>query len=450
MHTYSGWRRWLTGTLAALCIVAVHLRAVEPDSDAAALAALRSLAQPLETIDDLAPLLEEAAHAQLVLLGEATHGTSEFYTWRAAISRRLIAEFGFLFIVVEGDWADIYRLNRYVKHHPGAEPDARAIMLSFRRWPTWMWANTETLELVEWLHAFNRDREPVARIGFYGMDVYGDDQALTAMLDELATLDGELATAAGCLYSPWQPFAGNMQRYAQSLQAGGEPFAANARAGLALLTERTAALNATDPLARLNLLQSAYVVINAEAHYRAMLDPGLNSWNKRADHFFDTAARLRAHYGDGARGIAWAHNTHIGDARATPMAFSGQRNIGMSARQALGADNVFAIGFGTGRGQVVAGRNWGSPMAVMDMPAAGPGSIEALLASLDPPSLWLRFDPDRADLRPLDVPRGHRAVGVVYQPEHEFPGNYVPTLLPRRYDAFIFLRDTTALRALAR
>jgi erythromycin esterase len=406
---------------------------------------LGALARPLMTPEDLSPLIDRAAGTQLVLLGEATHGTSEFYTWRAEISKRLIEEKGFCFIAVEGDWAACYRLNRFVKDLPGAEPDAREIMRSFTRWPQWMWANEETLALVEWLRAFNRSRPPEERAGFYGMDVYGDEQALAGLLEKLQGLDASLAEDARALYGPFLPYAGDPGKYVRRLRAGGGSFEEGAASGRALLKARTRNLLEENPEARLHILQSALVIQNAEAHYRAMQQPGSSSWNARAGHFYESVERLMDHYGPGAQGLVWAHNTHIGDARATPMASSGDSNIGQTARMALGEKQVTAVGFGTWRGTVIAGRQWGAPPERMTLPPGGPGSYEELMNSLELDAALFIFD-SGTDLSALDPPRGHRAVGVVYHPEREYPGNYVPTRLARRYDAFIFIRETAALK----
>lgn len=412
--------------------------------DDAAQESLQRLATPLHTPADLDPLIGRADGVRLVLLGESTHGTSEFYTWRAEISRRLIAGQGFRFIAVEGDWASCYRLNRYVKGLPGAEPDAREIMRSFSRWPQWMWANEETLALVEWLREYNAGLPFEERVGFYGMDVYGGDEAIGRLFEKLQDRDRELAEELQALYGSFLPYAGDPGRYAQRLRAGSPSFQTEAAQARQLLKQRLGSPGEDDPLARLNLLQSAQVIQNVEAHYRAMLRPGSLSWNIRADHFYATVERLMHHYGTDSRGVVWAHNTHIGDARATTMAADGQRNIGQVAREALGSDRVLAVGFGTGQGTVIAGRNWGSPAERMTIPPGGPGSYEELMSRLDLDAVLLMLD-EGADCSGLAMPRGHRAIGVVYHPEREYPGNYVPTLLTRRYNAFIFIRETKAL-----
>lgn len=437
------WRCMFTGWL---CFAGVTLWAAAQEDLDAAIPVLKEVARPLQTAADLDALLAHVTDQQLVLLGESTHGTSEFYTWRAEISKRLVQDHAFNFLAVEGDWAAIYRLNRYVKQLPGAEPDARGIMRTFSRWPEWMWANEETLELIEWLRRYNQDRSPEDRVGVYGMDVYGDELALHAMLEKLERLDEDLAQEVRALYRVWLPYAGNMRTYTHALRSGLVPFAAGAQAGYDLLQARAYTLLEGQPAARFNLLQSALVIRHAEAHYRAMLDPALCSWNMRADHFYLTVERLLKHYGDNSRGIVWAHNTHIGDARATTMHQAGRRNIGMSSRLALGQDRVFAVGFGTYRGSVIAGQQWGAPLRQMPLPPGWHGSVEWLMEAVGQPMAMFIFDPKLTDLSELNRVRGHRAVGVTYDPAREVPGNYVPTRLAQRYNAFVFIRDTTALQ----
>ncbi len=408
--------------------------------------ALASRATAIENADSLTPLIESASSRQLVLLGESTHGTSEYYSWRATISQRLIEEKGFRFVAVEGDWAALYRLNRYVKHLPGAEPDARVIMASFDRWPQWMWANEEFLAFVAWLREWNAEQPPDKRAGLYGIDVYGDETVLEKLLHKLRRVDTDLAAQAQALYAAFEPFAGNGRDYAMHLMRGGSSFEEGAAQGYAMLAEAMQRLDVDDQIA-LNILQSARVIVNAEKHYRANVDRSLHGWNARADHFFDTAQALRAHYGEGAQGIVWAHNTHIGDARATSMVRDGSRNIGQAAREALGQENVFAVGFGTDRGTVVAGRSWGVAREVMQIPAGGAGTLEEALLALDLPEAMILLE-NASTEPPLMQVIGHRAIGVIYHPEREFPGNYVPTVFAQRYDAFLYLAETQALRVI--
>ncbi len=438
-------------TIKIIMGIWIHLLICLPVLGAAAdslAAALQARAVHLADAASLNPLVKRAATRQLVLLGESTHGTSEFYRWRGKLSRRLIEEKGFRFVAVEGDWAAIYRLNRYVKDLPGAEPDARLIMKSFDRWPQWMWSNEEMLEFVQWLRQWNLKQVPEKRAGLYGIDVYGDETVLINMLHKIQRVDEDLASEIEALYAPFKRFAGDGRSYAMHLVRGGQSFAAGAQAGLDLLQERLPLLPVgDDKQVLLNLLQSARVIMHAELHYRANVDRTLNSWNARADHFYLTAEKLLTHYSPDAKGIVWAHNTHIGDARATRMHAEGSRNIGQAAREALGADQVLAVGFGTDRGTVVAGRSWGGKREIMEIPAGGAGTLEAALRALDMPQAVILLE--NVDSAPvLDAFVGHRAIGVIYHPEREFPGNYVPTRLGRRYDAFVYIAETKALEVI--
>lgn len=408
--------------------------------------ALSNRAQSFTTVDELAPLFDEAGERRLVLLGESTHGTSEFYNWRAKISQQLIEEYGFRFVAVEGDWVALYRLNRYVKHLPGAEPDARAVMASFDRWPEWMWANEKMLAFVEWLREWNAERDPAERAGLYGIDVYGDETVLEKLLLKLGRVDEQLAEDAKNWYASFKPFAGNGRDYAMHLVRGGDSFADGAERAYEQLASAMDE-HGVDAQIALNILQSARVIINAEKHYRANVDQNLDGWNARADHFYKTAETLMEHYGEGAQGVIWAHNTHIGDARATSMARQGRRNIGQAAREALGEEHVYAIGFGTDRGTVLAGREWAGERQLMEIPSAGENTLEAALRALDMAKAMISLA--QATEEPvLMQPVGHRAIGVIYHPEREFPGNYVPTIFARRYNAFLYFAETEALEVI--
>lgn len=407
---------------------------------------LRERAHPMTGADDLSPLIQRIGPARLVLLGEASHGTSEFYTWRAKISRRLIEEKGFNFIAVEGDWQQLWLLNQYVKHRDIPYASATEIMQTFRRWPTWMWANEETRDLIEWMRNHNAELPMAERVGFYGMDVYGEDQSKQTLREALADLDADLAAAISAALDCLADYEGNMHEYARAVAFGRiapctrviEQALEQARATLAAAEEA----DAGDLFA---VKMNTKVLQNAEAHFRLMASQGPESWNARVDHFYSTVARLLDWYGEDSRGIAWAHNTHIGDARATAMASGGQRNIGQIARQRHPEQDVVAVGFGTHRGTVQAGRQWGQAMETMRVPPGVEGSVEDFMHQAGHPIALFIFDPGQ-NWNPLQVVLGHRAMGVVYNPEVEHRGNYVPTLLTRRYDAFIFIDETEALR----
>lgn len=421
----------------------------DPDSRAAELPqALGTLSRPLEKADDLTPLLQAAADARLFLLGEASHGTREFYTWRDALSRRLIEELGFSFIAVEGDWTALAPLDRYVRHQPDAPPSAREALLQVGRWPLWMWANEEMSALGEWLRGFNRERSPESRVGIHGIDVYGIWESLDAVLEFYDTHLPEPAAEVSRLYAPLRAFRGNNFAYARHAGATGQA----AQPDTARVAEKLEARYRTADSRTRSVLFDAYqhakVVQYGEEHLRAMVQPGPDSWNARARHFKRTVSRLLDYYGPDSRGIVWAHNTHVGDARATDMAGAGQVNIGQLARERHGPEAVFAVGFGTATGTVLASRRWEGRREVMETPDPRPDSLEAALLAAGGGDRFLILDRASSALEPLRRPIPHRAIGVVFQPERERLANYVPTRLAERYDAFVFLPRTRALAPL--
>jgi erythromycin esterase-like protein len=408
---------------------------------------IQALAQPLRTSQDLDPLLELIGDARYVVLGEASHGTAEYYTWRARLSQRLIRENGFSFIAVEGDWPDCYRVNRYVKGFPEAGESAREVLHAFERWPTWMWANEEIVALTEWLRQHNHHLPEDQRVGFYGLDVYSLWDSLYAILDYLHRVDPAALPAAWKAFRCFEPYGEDVQEYARATR-----FVPNACEDevvnlLRQLRGKAAAYRADDPEAYFQTEQNALVLQHAEAYYRAMVRGGPGSWNIRDRHMTETLERLMRHHGPAAKAIVWEHNTHIGDARFTDMADEGIVNVGQLVRERHGGEGVVLVGFGSYQGRVIAAREWEAPMEEMPVPRARAGSWEALLHQAGADDKLLLFaDAGQADA--LLVPRGHRAIGVVYHPEYEHFGNYVPTVLPRRYDAFLYVDETQVLHPL--
>jgi erythromycin esterase-like protein len=406
--------------------------------------AVRARALPLVDADSLDPLLDTIGDARFVLLGEASHGTSEFYTWRAAISRRLIEEKGFSFIAVEGDWPDCYRVNRYVKGHADSGADAESVLHAFDRWPTWMWANREMVELVEWLGRRNAPLPWDRRVGFYGLDVYSLYDSLRAVTAYLEHVDPEAARAARKAYSCFEPYAEDVQEYARATALVPTSCEDETIRILTALRARAPSYREDGRDAYFDAEQNALVARNAELYYRTMVRGGSASWNVRDYHMMETLDRLAAHHGPGSKAIVWEHNTHIGDARFTDMARAGMVNVGQLARQAHERDGVVLVGFGTHRGSVIAGAEWGAPMERMAVPSAREGSYEALFHAARDEDFLLLFDDERTPAG-LEEVRGHRAIGVVYDPRLEHWGNYVPTILPSRYDAFLFIDESHAL-----
>jgi len=408
---------------------------------------VRNLAHPLRGPDDLDVLLERIGDSRYVLLGEATHGTSDYYTWRMKLSQRLIEEKGFSFIGVEGDWPDCYRVNRYVKDYPEAGENAHDVLHAFERWPTWMWANEEIVALTEWLREYNNTLPAEKKVGFYGLDVYSLWDSLYQVIGYLRRVDPSALPAARRAYRCFEPYGEDVQEYARATVYVPKACEDEVIALLKQVQTNARRYTADGREAYFQAEQNALVVKNAEAYYRAMVRGGPESWNIRDRHMTETLERLMRHHGPDARGIVWEHNTHIGDARFTDMAGDGMVNIGQLVREAHADEGVFLIGFGSYQGSVIAGMEWEAPMERMRVPPAREGSWEEVLHDLDAEDKLLLFEDDHASPALLRE-RGHRAIGVVYHPEYEQYGNYVPTVLPRRYDAFLYLDETEALHPL--
>ncbi|WP_461190274.1 erythromycin esterase family protein [Arthrobacter sp. Z4-13] len=411
-------------------------------------AAIKETALPLQDEADLDPLMDRIGDARYVLIGEASHGTHDYYAWRAALTRRLIAERGFSFVGVEGDWPDCYAVNRCVKHLPGTPEDTEEVLHGFDRWPTWMWANQEVVEFTRWLREFNGTRAEEERVGFYGLDVYSLWDSLRETLDYLKKYQPDHVDTALQAFRCFEPHVENPQSYALSTRL--VPSGCEAEV-VRLLGKIRATAATDDSLPReesFNAEQNAATAAGAEAYYRAMVSGGEESWNLRDEHMVFTLDRLMAHHGRNAKSIVWEHNTHIGDARWTDMSRDGMVNVGQLIRERHGEEGVVLVGFGSYQGSVIASGRWGGATQTMDLPPATRGSIEELIHSAleGMPSALFIFD----DQPPQWANRsqGHRAVGVVYDPYSERWGNYAPTVLGRRYDAFIWLDETRALEPL--
>ena len=401
---------------------------------------------------DLDRLLSRLSSAQVVMIGEASHGTSEFYRWRAELTKRLIAEQGFGFVAVEGDWPDCHRLHCCVLGAAGAPNDPAAVLWGFRRWPRWMWGNEEIAEFAQWLRDFNTSDAPRALgpghpVGFHGLDVYSLWDSLDAVIGYLREHRPEQVDTARTASRCFEPYREDPQAYAYATRLVPEDCEGEVVWLLSALAERgsrSAAGLDEEFVAR----QNAEVVAGAERYYREMVRGGPESWNVRDRHMMATLHRLFQAYPSGAKGVVWAHNTHVGDARATDMAAAGMVNIGQLARDELGDDHVALVGLGGYQGSVIASESWGGPVERMTVPAARGGSIEEAMHRAVPGDDALWVFGDVADDDWAGQVWDHRAIGVVYHPEREHRGNYVPTVLNRRYDAFIHCDATTALAPL--
>lgn len=404
-------------------------------------------ALPLRTAADFDPLLERIGDARLVLIGEASHGTAEYYRWRAELSKRLIAERGFSFVAVEGDWPDCHRVNGWVRGHNGGL-SAEEVLRSFDRWPTWMWANEEVADFVTWLREHNR--RTGREVGFHGLDVYSLWESMQRVVDYVREHAPEALGNAVAAVRCFEPFAEDPQRYARSLRmvpSGCEDEAVALLSDLRRLLQRQGDGEEHD----FDALQNSEVVAGAERYYRTMVLADGDSWNVRDEHMADTLDRLLAHAsraGNRSKAIVWAHNTHVGDARATDMAAAGLTNIGRIARERHGVDDVVLVGLGGYAGHVIAGRRWGDPWERMVVPPAVADSHEDVLHRLGAGRGLLVFDGDGDRGAWPYERRGHRAIGVVYDPARDPFGNWVPTVLAERYDAFMWFDDTDALHPL--
>jgi erythromycin esterase-like protein len=405
---------------------------------------LKRIKRRLSVPADLDPMLERIGDARFVLLGEASHGTSEFYMWRAQITKRLIREKGFSFVAVEGDWPDCYRVNRFVKGYDGADESAYDVLHAFNRWPSWMWANWEMVAFVEWLREHNQEAGP--GVGFYGLDVYSLWESMEEIIRFLEKSAPESVPVAKSAYRCFEPFDQDVQSYAWSTAF--VPQSCEQQV-IDLLAEmrRSVETFAADPESKFNAVQNALVAAHAEHYYRTMMRGRSDSWNVRDEHMVETLERLMEHHGPDAKGIVWAHNTHVGDATATDMAASGMVNIGQLVRDRHFHEGVVLVGFGSNHGSVIAADEWGAPMEQMEVPVAEVNSWEDLMTRSGEDDKLIMTE-DLIGSEEAMTRRGHRAIGVVYDPAVERYGNYVPSILPLRYDMFLHIDETRALNPL--
>ena len=405
-------------------------------------------AVPLRTRFDFKLLTEKLKNAKIVMLGESSHGTQEFYEWRRLISQELISQHGFNFIAVEGDWPACSKVNDFIKSKEKTQ-DVHQVFKNFERWPTWMWANTDSVKLAEWLKKFNEKKPAKTQAGFYGLDVYSFFESIDEVIKNLHKIDPVAAKQAKHHYACLDRFERDERTYAKSLHQFPEGCASQVVEALQdLLKLKLSRADASDLF---EAQQNARVVKNAEHYYSALVHGNEDSWNVRDHHMMETLDVLLKRHGPEAKAIVWAHNTHIGDYRATNMVDYGQVNIGGLAREEWGESQVALLGFGTYSGEVVASRSWDGQVEVMPVP---PGRVDtyedvfhkvALGLNSNSFFLWLKDDLKNSELKKM---RGHRAIGVVYQPNSDRNGNYVPTSLSQRYDGFVFVDQTHALTPL--
>jgi protein-L-isoaspartate(D-aspartate) O-methyltransferase len=410
---------------------------------------IRAAAEALPDLDDprFGRMFDRIADQRVVLLGEASHGTSEFYRARARITERLIREHGFTIVAVEADWPDAAHVDRYIGHRPQVGLDEPA----FSRFPTWMWRNEEVEGFVEWLRRHNATiPDGQDRVGFYGLDLYSLRSSVAAVLDYLDRHDPEAARLAreryGCL-SPWQR---DPASYGEAALSAG--FKACEKAVLEMLREllkKRLSYLKQDGADWLDVQQNARLIAAAEEYYRTLYYGSTNSWNLRDRHMFETLQAVMAARGPQAKAVVWAHNSHLGNAAATEVGRYGELNVGQLCREAYGVD-VALVGFSTDRGTVAAASDWDGPMEVKQVRPSLAESYENLCARTEIPSflLDLRRDRDEALITDLKRQRLERAIGVIYRPETERQSHYFYASLPDQFDLWAWFAETTAVKPL--
>jgi erythromycin esterase-like protein len=419
---------------------------------------LETVAHPLTGAPaDYDPLLTLVGNARFVLLGEASHGTHEFYRARAQITQRLIQEKGFTAVAVEADWPDAYRVNRYVRGVSN-ETESVEALANFRRFPTWMWRNADVLDFVDWLRAHNDARASGATpVGFYGLDLYSLNASITAVLGYLDKVDPEAAQRARYRYGCLEHFGEDTQAYGYAASIGLHKSCEDEVVSQLLELQRRAAEYAgrdgrVAPDEFFFAEQNARLVKNAEEYYRAMFRGRVSSWNLRDCHMAETLAALATYLqgqGQPAKIVVWAHNSHLGDARATEMGQAGELNVGQLVRERYGQDAVL-IGFSTYSGTVTAATEWDGPAERKRVRPALPDSYEALFHELNLGRFLVILRDGDAAIARLCRPRLERAIGVIYRPETERLSHYFSARLPEQFDAVLHCDETRAVEPLER
>ena len=410
---------------------------------------IAEVAEPIDDIDadDVNALLERIGDARIVLIGEASHGTAEFYRYRARITQALIEQKGFDFVAVEADWPDASRIDHYVRHMqtPPAEWTA------FTRFPAWMWRNEEVRAFVDWLRQYNAGIDnSQKRVGFYGLDLYSMFTSIAAVIGYLDKVDKDAASVARERYGCLTPFQADPATYGRAALTG--RYRECEQEVVDMLTDllnKRMQYTVDDGSRFMEAVQNARLIANAERYYRSMYGDYSESWNLRDQHMFDTLQALLAYGGNTSRAVVWEHNSHIGDARATDMVARGQLNVGQLCREAYG-DQAYLIGFGTHTGTVAAASHWDAPMEVKQVRPSLSGSWERECHDSQVPAFTLPLRHSRSErlderLRGVQL---ERAIGVIYRPESERASHYFKARLGRQFDEYIWFDETRAVTPL--
>lgn len=421
-------------------------------------------ARPLPAIQDpsFGSHFDDFGNYKVVLLGDASHGTSEFYAARAEITKRLIDQHGYTMVGVEADWPDAEAIDRYVRHRPGPKAQIGGIAKGyepFKRFPTWMWRNREVQDLVEWMRDRNANLPMEKRAGFYGLDLYSMGASVRAVIDYLDRVDPQAGKEARKRYGCLEPWVDDPTSYGLASLRGMENCESKVISMLRDILEKRLEYSQADVRDGEEYLsgeQNAYLVKDAERYYKAMYYSSASSWTLRDTHMFDTLQRLLNHKPSKDKAIVWAHNSHVGDARYTSMGIRrNEVNIGQLCREKLGRDNVAIIGCGTHTGTVAAAHEWDDDMEVMKVKPSRGDSWEILAHDTGIPSFALDLRRDRIDSRfrtalAAETNRLERFIGVIYRPDTERMSHYSQAYLHNQFDAYVWFDQTKAVRPLER
>lgn len=409
---------------------------------------IREAAEPFARLEDadLGPLMERVKGCRVVLIGEATHGTAEFYRMRQRITQELIQKHGFTIVSAEADWPDASRVNAYARNRQGRP---RRVIDAFNRFPLWMWRNHEVLEFVEWLRVYNEASDNA--VGFYGLDLYSLHASIYEVLHYLEEVDPETATLARARYGCLTPFESDPATYGHAALTGRyRSCEDDVVRMLRELAEKRMAYAREDGERFFDAEQNARVAASAERYYRAMYYGSAESWNLRDRHMFETLEALLRFHGPGSKAVVWAHNSHIGNAAATEMALRGETNLGNLAREKFG-DEAYLVGFGTDHGTVAAASNWGEEVEIKQVRPSHPDSYERLCHDTGVGAFFLSLrEPGREVREELLEPRLERAIGVIYRPETELLSHYFQVRLPLQFDEYIWFDESSAVRPIGR
>ena len=435
--------------LSVLALGGTPLLAQTEPGDAEIAQQIRAAVEPLPAVTDpdFARFVDRYADAKVVLMGEASHGTDEFYRARSAMTERLVREHGFTVVAVESDWPDAARIDAHIRGHE-ALPSSET---PFPRFPVWMWRNRAVEDLVGRLRAFNEGTtEPDRQVGFYGLDLYSLPSSMDAVVEYARRHDPEVLEEIRTRYGCLAPYAEDPASYGAMVRGPVADSCARDVSSVAedVLTRRLGEIEASDR-ALFDAFMNARVVAASEAYYRAMYEGSVASWNLRDTHMFETLQRVLEAHGPDAKAVVWAHNSHIGDARATGMGAMGEHNLGQLSRQEWGEAAV-SIGFGTDRGTVTAATEWGGASETMTVIPSLPGSWGALMNEVGVENFFLDLRTLPAALEEaLTDERIERFIGVLYMRETELPSHYIPSSLVREYDGYVWLGETTAVEPLS-